>query len=270
MVLYEVSDGVATVTLNRPESLNSMDNTIMNELHDLASRVRHDDSIRVVVITGSGRAFCSGADLTSLRTTAGEGSDSGASGRDIGDYIADNMDDVFHPAIRAIADLPVPTIAKVNGVAAGGGMGLALTCDISVASQSAYFVCTFGPRLGIVPDLGSTWQLAARVGRAKALGIAMLGDRISAEQAEEWGLIWSVFPDEELDGAVDAIASRLKTCSPQAMTRIRNAIDSAPTRGLSDQLDVEREHQRVLSRLNMAEGVAAFLEKREPDFSGER
>jgi 2-(1,2-epoxy-1,2-dihydrophenyl)acetyl-CoA isomerase len=263
-VLYGFRDGVATVTLNRPQTLNSMNDELMLGLDDALQRVEADDDVRVLVLTGAGRGFCSGADLS--------GSDDDADDDPVaaGDAAAAGMDDVFHPPIRRLANLPVPSIARVNGVAAGGGLGLALGCDIAVAARSARFVCTFGPRLGIVPDLGTTFHLPHRVGKARARGIAMLGDPISAEQALEWGLIWSVVDDDALDDTVAEIANRLARSSPEAMARIRQAFERAESSSLSEQLDLERDHQRELIPRNMGEGAAAFMEKREPEFDGRR
>ena len=262
-VRYEVADGVATITLDRPDSLNSMTDEFMDDISAAMGFVSADDSVRVAVLTGAGRGFCSGADLRNVAADGGEDVDPG-------DVTANGMDDHFHPAMRAIADSPVPTVARVNGVAAGGGFGLAMACDITIAARSAFFVATFGPRLGIVPDLGTTWSLPTRAGRATALGIAMLGDRISADQAEEWGLIWKAVDDADLDAEVSAVTDRLRRSSPAAMSRIRDAITTASTRTFSQQLDVEREHQRVLIPKNMAEGAEAFLEKREPFFGADR
>lgn len=260
-VLYEVVDGVATVTLNRPHTLNSMNDDLMNGLNDALQRIEGDEAVRVLVLTGSGRGFCSGADLSS--EDIGSASDAGAA-------TASGMDDVFHPPLRRLAALPVPSIARINGVAAGGGLGLALGCDVAVAARSARFVCTFGPRLGIVPDLGTTFHLPHRVGKARARGIAMLGDPISAEQAVDWGLIWSVVDDDELDVAVADLATRLGRSSPDAMARIRQSIEQAESNTLDQQLDLERDHQSVLIPRNMGEGAAAFREKRDPHFDGDR
>lgn len=259
-VRFDLDNGVATITLDRPETLNSMNNTLMNDLSAALGLVNDDQGVRVVVLTGAGRGFCSGADLGNAAQPGGEGAADPTRG----------MDESFHPAIRALADCPVPTIARINGVAAGGGFGLALVCDIAIARRSAFFVATFGPRLGIVPDLGTTWSLPARVGRARALGITMLGDRINAEQAEDWGLIWKAVDDDQLDAEVARAADTLRRSSPNAMTRIRSAIDGAAHNNLSDQLEVEKEHQRVLIPRNMVEGAHAFLEKREPEFDPER
>jgi 2-(1,2-epoxy-1,2-dihydrophenyl)acetyl-CoA isomerase len=161
----------------------------------------------------------------------------------------------------------VPTVARINGVAAGGGFGLAMSCDISIAARSAFFVATFGPRLGIVPDLGTSWHLPLRVGAARARGIAMLGGRITADQAAQWGLIWDAVEDDELDARVDEVAQVLRRSSPNAMTRIRSAIAEAEHNTLSEQLDLEHQHQSVLLPLNMLEGAKAFIEKRDPVFS---
>lgn len=261
-VRYELTDGVATVTLNRPESLNSMTDELMGDLVEALARVEADESVRVLVLTGAGRGFCSGADLSGIAP--------GTPAQEVADQTADSMDRYFNRAIRALADLPVPTIARIQGVAAGGGFGLALGCDISIAARSAWFVSTFGPRLGIVPDLGTTWHLPNRAGRARALGIALLGGRISADQAVEWGLIWQAVDDDQLDTAVAEVATRFARSSPDALVRIRRSIDVAATNKLTDQLDVERDHQRVLIPRNMAEGAAAFRERREPTFDGRR
>ena len=259
-VLCEIEDGVATITLNRPESLNSMNNELMADIKSAV--VMAEDNARVLVLTGAGRGFCSGADLSGVEQPApGQelGPEAGAS-------VASGMDDYFHPAILALKEARIPTVARINGVAAGGGLGLSLTCDVSIAARSASFVATFGPRLGIVPDLGTTWSLPQRVGRARALGITMLGDRFSAEEAVEWGLIWKVVDDDHLDAEVAKATDVLVRSSADAMVRIRSAIETAGERPFAAQLDVERDHQKVLIPKNMAEGAAAFLEKRDPDF----
>lgn len=265
-VQYELSDtGVATVTLDRPETLNSMNDDLMLGLKEALQRVVDDTSVRVLVLTGAGRGFCSGADLSGFGSDP-EGPD--AAVQDLGERTAADMDDIFHPPIRLLSELPVPTVARVNGVAAGGGMGLALGCDIAIAARSARFVCTFGPRLGIVPDLGTTFHLAHKAGATRARAIAMLGAPISAEQAMDWGLIWSVVDDEQLDAAVNEVAASLARSSPDALTRIRAAVDQAERNTFDAQLDLERDHQRVLIPRNMEEGAAAFMDKREPKFDG--
>ncbi|MEM7100248.1 MAG: enoyl-CoA hydratase-related protein [Pseudomonadota bacterium] len=255
VVEYQAADGIATITLNRPESLNAMNNELMGGISTSIDQVREDESVRVVVITGRGRGFCAGADLK--QTAEGSGSEGGS-----GDF--------FTTAMRDIYDCPVPTIARVNGAAAGGGLGLALATDITIAGDSAFFVATFGPRLGIVPDMGATWSIPNRVGRARAMGLTLLGDRITAQQAQEMGLIWAAVPDNELDDAVADTAARLARCAPAAMTRIRQSIDAAANNTFSRQLDLEMAHQAVLIPRNMQAAAVAFVEKREPEFSGRR
>ena len=257
----EVANGVATITLNRPESLNSMNNHLMDDIRTAIETAEADESVGVVVLTGNGRGFCSGADLNTVGgPDADHGDDSGSAS------VTDGMDDHFNPTMRAIKNCAVPTVARINGVAAGGGLGLALACDIAVAADSAFFVATFGPKLGIVPDLGSTWSLPQKAGVARARAMAMLGERITAKQAQDWGLIYSVVADDELDAEVDRVTAILRPTSGEAMQRIRSSLESASQRSFSDQLDVERDHQAVLIPMNMIEGAAAFLEKREPRF----
>lgn len=257
-VLYEANNGVATITLNRPETLNAMTDELMLDLRRSFEQIDADESVRVAVLTGAGRGFCSGADLAAVNDP------------DADDADTESMDDVFNPAIRAVATCPVPTVGRINGAAAGGGFGLAMACDISIAARSAFFVATFGPRLGIVPDLGSTWHLAKRVGPARARGISMLGGRITADEAVEMGLIWQSVDDDNLDAAVDEVTELFKRTSPDAMTRIRSSIADAEHNTFSEQLDLEMRHQAVLIPANMIEGAAAFTENREPVFSAAR
>ena len=257
-VLFAVDDSVATITLNRPESLNAMTTDLMRGITRAIGNVVRDESVRVVILTGAGRGFCAGADLGDV-----------AERPDGGDEDTD-QDGSFNTAMRSLINCPVPTIARVNGPAAGGGFGLALSCDITVAAESAFFVATFGPRLGIVPDMGATWSIPQRVGRARAMGIALLGERMSAAQALEWGLIWSAVADADLDAEVARIASVLKRSSPSTVTRIRETIDAANHNTFGEQLELEMVHQGVLIPRNMREGARAFLEKREPRFGPER
>ena len=254
-VIYTQNKNIATITLNRPHALNAMTTGLMQGITDSIEAVKADESIRAVVLTGAGRGFCAGADL---RQTAAGTNDSGT------------QDTTFTDAINAFYHCPVPTIARVNGAAAGGGFGLALAADITIAAEGAFFVATFGPRLGIVPDMGATWSIPNRVGRARAMGISLLGDRISAQQAADLGLIWQCVPDDDLDSTVDAIAARLARSSPSAMTRIRQTIDAASTNSLSEQMALEMAHQAVLIPRNMVAGAQAFVDKREPEFSGRR
>lgn len=264
-VLFQAADGVATITLNRPETLNAMNNELMQGITDSLTTVERDHSIRAVVITGQGRGFCAGADLVGV---ANPKPSSPATERE--NESEAEGDDTFNTAMRALMNCPVPTVARINGPAAGGGFGLALACDVTIAGQSAFFVATFGPKLGIVPDMGATWNIPRRVGRARALGLTLLGTRLSAADAERWGLIWQSVPDDELDHAVTDIVATLKRSSPATATRIRQTIDAALDNDFSDQLDLEMEHQAVLIPRNMQDGARAFLEKKEPSFGPER
>lgn len=256
-VLYSSQNSIATVTLNRPDMMNAMNDALMTGISDAMREVESDTSIRVVVLTGQGRGFCAGADLAAAAQPSKKSSGP-----------TDSMEDQFNPAMRAVYDCPVPTIAQINGAAAGGGLGLALACDIAIAAKSAFFVATFGPKLGIVPDLGTTWNLPRKIGRARALGMSLLGDRITAEQALEWGMIWDVVEDDQLGSEVTRIAELLSHTSPEAMTRIRHSVDAALDNTFSEQLDLEMEHQSVLIPQNMTEGAKAFMEKRAPHFKG--
>lgn len=260
-VSLEVENGIAAITLDRPDSLNSMSVGLCHDLVEALETAQSDLSVRVVVITGAGRGFCAGADL------AQPALDDDALREEPVD-VPTLMDRHFNPVVRAVDACSVPTIARVNGVAAGGGFGLAMACDIAIAARSASFVATFGPKLGIVPDIGTTWHLSRRAGRARALGIALLGERISAAQAAEWGLIYAVVEDDALDDETARIAGILRSSSAEASVRIRHAIDVAPAHSFSEHLDVEREHQRVLAPLNLGEGIRAFLAKRPPRFPG--
>lgn len=263
-ILFTVEKGVATITLNRPERMNAMTDGLMNGITEAVARIDADQSVRVAVLTGVGRGFCAGADLANVaERPAAEPSEEKRAQKSSGG-------DVFNTAMRALMTCPVPTIARVNGAAAGGGFGLALACDITIAARSAFFVATFGPNLGIVPDMGATWSIPLKVGRARALGITLLGDRISADRAVEWGLIWSAVDDAELDTEVAKAVDILRRSSPSTSTRIRETIDAAVGNTFGDQLDLESRHQSVLIPRNMRAGAVAFLEKRQPTFGPER
>ncbi|MBT5580294.1 MAG: enoyl-CoA hydratase [Acidimicrobiaceae bacterium] len=256
-----IDSATATVTLDRPDSLNSMSIGLCHDLIEAIETAESDRSVAVVIITGAGRGFCAGADLSQPALGAGAANEEPVD-------VPTLMDLYFNPAVRAIQACSVPTVARVNGIAGGGGFGLALACDIAIAARSASFVATFGPKLGIVPDIGTTWHLSRRAGRSRALGIALLGERISAAQAVEWGLIYAVVDDDALDHETARVAKILRDSSAEASIRIRDAIDVAPHHSFSEHLNVEREHQRVLAPLNLDEGIRAFLEKRSPEFPG--
>lgn len=256
-LLYAVTDGVARVTLNRPDRLNSFTTVMHGELRDALSRVTSDGG-RVLVLTGAGRGFCAGQDLGDRAVAPGQkGVDLGAS-----------IEQYYGPLVRSMRALPMPVIAAVNGVAAGAGANVALACDLVLATRSASFIQPFC-RLGLVPDSGGTWLLPRLVGTARAMGLALLGDKLTAEQAAEWGLIWRCIDDADFATTVDAIAARLAAAPTRGLARTKEAIYGGAARGFDAQLDVERDFQRELGWSDdYAEGVAAFTEKREPRFTG--
>ncbi len=256
-ILYDVTGGIARLTLNRPERLNSFNAAMHAELREALARVAGDGA-RVLVLTGAGRGFSAGQDLGERQALPG------GARADLGESIERN----YKPLVLALAGLPVPTIAAVNGVAAGAGASIALACDLVVAAKSAAFIQAFS-RLGLVPDSGATWFLPRLVGSARALGLAMLGERLSAEQAAAWGLIWRCMDDAEFPAAVDRLAAELAAAPTRGLVRTREAMRAAATATLAEQLDRERDLQRELGYTDdYAEGVAAFAEKRAPRFAG--
>ncbi len=256
-IQYTVADAIARLTLNRPDRLNSINGEMHAELRDALARVAGDGA-RVLVLTGAGRGFCAGQDLGD-RAVAADGART-----DLGDSIERN----YKPLVLALRSLPVPVIAAVNGVAAGAGASIALACDLVIAARSASFIQAFS-KLGLVPDSGATWVLPRLVGHARAIGLAMLGERLSAADAAAWGLIWRCVDDADFAAAVDVLAAELAAAPTRGLIRTREAILGSWQRTLTEQLDVERDFQRELGfTSDYAEGVAAFAEKRAPRFTG--
>lgn len=259
-ITFELRDGIGLLTLNRPTVLNSLNVPLMDEVRATVANVRADKDVRALVLTGAGRGFCAGADLTTTGAPT--------AGMSAGQAVAHSMDIAFNPMVRDIADLPIPTIAAVNGIAAGGGVGLALVCDIVVAAKSSAFVSVFAPRLGLIPDMGCTWLLPRLLGRARARAMAITGEKVSAATAAEWGMIWKCVEDGELMGEVMSIAGKIAKGPSNAFGEVKKALDIAEKNSLSDQLDYERDIQGVLGdHPNFTEGVMAFATKREPSFS---
>jgi 2-(1,2-epoxy-1,2-dihydrophenyl)acetyl-CoA isomerase len=261
-ILLETRDGIATLTLNRPEMLNSLNKAIVDDIRAALRALARDDATKVLVVTGAGRGFCAGADLT---TTGGnDGSD-----RSVGEGVAYAMEIGYNPLVRDVTGFPKPVIVAVNGVAAGGGVGLALSGDIVLAARSAYFVQVFVPRLGLVPDMGCTWFCPQLLGRARARALALLGDRLPAEKAAEWGLIWQCIDDDKLAAEAQALAQRLAKGPQLAYRELKQVLEEAPLNTLDEQLELERRTQRVLGDTeDFKEGVLAFLTKRDPQFKG--
>ena len=262
-VLYETRGAVALVTLNRPQSLNSFTRKMHQALWAALDKVEADKAIRAVVITGAGRGFCAGADLAEFDFEPGPDLVKRA---DPGPVI----EQAFNPTVRRLQALRVPTVAAVNGVAAGAGASLAMTCDLAVAASSASFIQAFS-KIGLIPDAGGTWFLIKKLGLARAMGAAMLGDKLSAKDAKEWGMIWDVAPEgEDCVEAAMKLAQRLATLPTQALVATRHLLRGAASRDLDAQLDAERDMQSALGKTHdYIEGVMAFREKRPAQFKGE-
>ncbi len=261
-LLFERREHVAKVTLNRPERLNALSLQLVEDLRAAAAAIEADREIRAVLLTGAGRAFSSGADL--MRDDFLE-----TAQRSLGENVGASLREHFNPMVKAWYDLPLPVVVAVNGVAAGAGMSLALTGDVVLAAHSATFLQLFAPKVGLIPDLGSTFYLPRLVGTARAKGLTLLGDALSAADAVRWGLIWACVEDGALLEQAQSMAGRFATGPTQAFKRIKKIFNQQPSPTLSDQLALEAIAQAQLGDTqDFAEGVLAFRSKRPPHFSG--
>jgi 2-(1,2-epoxy-1,2-dihydrophenyl)acetyl-CoA isomerase len=258
-VLYEERGAVALATLNRPQALNSFTRQMHRDLGAAMDRVEANPAIRALVITGAGRGFCAGADLAEFDFAPGPDLVKRA---DPGPVI----DQAFNPTVRRLQALRVPTVAAINGVAAGAGASLAMTCDIAIAAPGASFIQAFS-KIGLIPDAGGSWFLVERLGLARALALAMTGDKLPAAQAREWGMIWDVAEDPL--AAALAMAEKLSVMPTRALVATRQLLRDGATRTLHQQLDAERDTQSAMGQTHdYIEGVMAFLEKRPGQFKG--
>lgn len=255
---FSIDDGAARLTLNRPDRLNSFNTAMHGEIAEALDNIERDKSVRTLFITGAGRGFCAGQDLSDRAVAAdGAAPDLGLS-----------VEKRYNPLIRRLTSLPVPVVCGVNGVAAGAGASLAFACDIIIAAKSAKFIMSFA-NIGLVPDSGSSWALPRLAGQARALGLAMTGEPLPAETAAEWGLIWKCVEDDKLAEETNALVAKFAAAPTRGLAETKKLMRTAFTRTLDDQLDLERDRMRELGCSDdYREGVDAFLNKRKPTFKG--
>ena len=257
-ILFSLADGIARVTLNRPDRLNCFNAEMHLELRNALTRTR-EGRARVLLLTGAGRGFCAGQDLSDRNVAVG------------GDPVdlGHTIETLYKPLVLSLRALEMPVICAVNGIAAGAGASIALACDLVLAARSAAFIQAFC-KIGLVPDTGATWALPRLVGSARAMGLAMLGDRLSAEQAEAWGLIWKCVDDDKLMAEADQLAVHFSSAPTRGLARTKQALYASSGNSFEQQLELERVCQRELGfGHDYREGVAAFMEKRSPRFTGE-
>ena len=260
-VEVSITEQIATVTLNRPDVLNSLSLAEIQQLLRTYQELAANEELKAILVTGAGRGFCAGWELSASGVP-------GLPDESLGVRQAHLMAEYFNPMIEAMHEMPCPVVAAVNGVCAGAGVSIALAADIVIATQSASFVLTFAPKLGLIPDLGVTWKLPRLIGWARAQAVTMLGERIGAEEAAAWGMIWRCVPDLQFTEIAAATASRLAAGPPGIYREVRKAYAAAQQNDLPTQMNYERLRQReLLDRPSFAEGVKAFREKRMPNFN---
>ena len=258
-IKFEIKDGIAVLTLNRPDKLNAFTQAMHLEVRSALAIVKTDPTVRVLVLTGAGRGFCAGQDLSDRAV------EPGAQGVDLGE----SVERYYAPLVLSLRSLPMPVICAVNGVAAGAGANLALACDIVLAAKSAIFIESFC-KLGLIPDTGGTWHLPRLIGMARATGLAMLGEKLSADNAEKWGLIWRCVPDAALMDETMAMAEHFAFAPTKGLAYTKKALQASFANTLPEQLKLEGEMMRELGYSHdYREGVAAFVEKRPAHFKGE-
>jgi 2-(1,2-epoxy-1,2-dihydrophenyl)acetyl-CoA isomerase len=258
-VLVSRQGGITSLTLNRPDKLNAFTRAMHAELREALSAAATDPECRVVVLTGAGRAFSAGQDLADIGAGPNTGGDAG-----------NLLEEAYNPLIKMIANLEKPVIAAVNGIAAGAAANIALACDLVFAARSASFLQAFA-RIGLIPDAGGTWLLPRLVGPMRARGLAMLAEPLPAEAAERWGLIWKCVDDDKFAAEVAAVAGRLAVAPTYALGLAKRALAASSTNTLAEQLDLERDLQRLAGASPDArEGIGAFLEKRQPSYTGRK
>lgn len=255
-IILSVEGGVATLTLNRPDRLNSFNTEMHEDVQAALSEVEANADVRALLLTGAGRGFCAGQDLSDRALEPGDdGVDLGAS-----------VENYYNPLIRKIVELPIPVICAVNGVAAGAGANIAIACDLVLAAKSAKFIESFA-NIGLIPDSGGTYHLPRLVGQARALGMALTGDPVKAEQAEQWGLIWRAVDDDQLLEEAGKLAAKLANGPTQGLAAIKKLLRSSWSRDMNGQTNLERDTMRRLGKTaDYQEAVDAFLNKRTPIF----
>lgn len=255
-VLLDIHENVAILKLNRPQVLNSMIEQLAIDAIEVLDQVRNNPAIRALIVTGEGRAFCAGAELNDELVD-------GNAQYSAGQLLNKTMQQFTNPWIQQLHELPIPVVAAVNGVAVGAGVGLALAADITIAAESAAFILSFSSKLGLVPDVGTTWHLARRIGYARAAAVALLGDKLTAQQAADWGLIWQCVADDQLHITAMTVAQRLASAPRHAALELRQALHHAQQATFVKQLDYERERQcELVEHADFREGVNAFKERR--------